>query len=169
MTNLQYQSNNRPVEIVLDIDSGEVTIGAKRNRMIQSVNTPYLVFVDDDDIVAPNYVSKILQAINRNPDVISFMLEYRTKEYSQLVHFSHKFRRDTNEVRPWQRIPNHLCPVKTHLAQRVGYKNLRYREDAIYAIELKRHVKNFVHINEVLYYYLDFKTNEDKNRLYYSK
>lgn len=52
------------------------SVGQKRNTMIAMSAAEYISFVDDDDMVSPRYVSKIMQAIDvmspDAPDVITF-------------------------------------------------------------------------------------------------
>lgn len=43
-----------------------------RNEGIQNANGNYITFIDSDDIVANNYISEILHAINSSPDLIQF-------------------------------------------------------------------------------------------------
>ena len=57
------------VEIVKFIDKGELTIGAKRNQLVKRSKGEYIAFIDDDDLVSFDYVSKILKAIEKNQTV----------------------------------------------------------------------------------------------------
>ncbi len=46
--------------------------GTKRNQLIEQTQSDYLTFIDDDDAVSSDYVSSILEAMQSNPDVITF-------------------------------------------------------------------------------------------------
>lgn len=59
------------VEIVLFIDSGELTTGYKRQVLVNQSHGEYVSFIDDDDDVSEEYVSKIYRALNRAPDVVA--------------------------------------------------------------------------------------------------
>ena len=58
------------VEVLTEIDRGEKTIGEKRNILLERATGDYISFVDDDDIVAYDYVDSILRAIETSPDVV---------------------------------------------------------------------------------------------------
>jgi len=68
-----------------------------------------------------------------------------------------KYTRDSNSSGPFERLPNHLCPVKRNIALGTGFKSIKYGEDAEYARRLKRYLKTSYHIDMVMYYYLDYK------------
>ena len=53
------------------IDSGQLSIGEKRNRLVKGAVGDYVSFVDDDDWVSDKYVPLILNAIKSNPDCCS--------------------------------------------------------------------------------------------------
>ena len=67
-TKLIDQSDMDVVEILTETDAGEMHTGAKRNKLLLQAKGDYIAFVDDDDMVSDDYVSKILKAIETNPD-----------------------------------------------------------------------------------------------------
>ena len=60
------------VEVLVESDNGSMTTGMKRNILLHSSKGKYVVFIDDDDMVAPTYVKDILMAAESNPDAIVF-------------------------------------------------------------------------------------------------
>jgi hypothetical protein len=54
---------NRDIEVLCDIDNGEVSIGSKRQKLLNSAVGDYVCFVDDDDLVSEDYVDLILDKI----------------------------------------------------------------------------------------------------------
>ena len=62
---IQPQADGEPVEILVESDSGQATIGEKRNRLLQRAKGQYIAFVDDDDMVAAAYVPQVLSHIRR--------------------------------------------------------------------------------------------------------
>jgi len=153
---LELQRNGSDqVEIITWSDNGEMTTGRKRQNLIESAKGEYVVFVDDDDFVSYWYIENILKAIETKPDVVTFYLKYTTnmKDF-KTCHFG-MFKRDWNHPEWFQRIPNHLCPVKRELALKVGYSSITIGEDADYAKRLRPHLKTDVHIDQFLYTYFD--------------
>jgi hypothetical protein len=73
MSHLWRQSVGLPVEIIYDGSAKDVmSIGAKRQRLIESAQGRYVVFIDDDDWVPDTYVEDILEATITLPDCIGF-------------------------------------------------------------------------------------------------
>ena len=62
VTELQRQidsSGQGQVELIYLGDNKQRTVGRKRNDLLQLAQGEYVAFVDDDDRVAPNYISRI--------------------------------------------------------------------------------------------------------------
>ena len=77
LLNILDNQKNEKVEILLNKDNREKTVGKKRNELINQAKGKYICFIDDDDIVSDDYISKILYSINNsNPDVIGLELDY---------------------------------------------------------------------------------------------
>ena len=51
------------VEIITETDEGNLSVGTKRNKVLDRANGEYVCFIDDDDMVTPIYVSKIFIAL----------------------------------------------------------------------------------------------------------
>jgi glycosyltransferase involved in cell wall biosynthesis len=53
---------NEHVQVLINADT-DMEIGKKRNKLISQAEGEYACFIDDDDLVTKDYVSKILQAV----------------------------------------------------------------------------------------------------------
>ena len=51
------------------------------------------------------------------------------------------------------RFPYHVTPVRTEIARKVGFMSINFREDTIYAEQLRPFLKSEVFIPEVMYEY----------------
>lgn len=149
------------VEVLFEIDDGEATIGAKRNALLRKAKGDYITFVDDDDRVSPDYVSKILNAIESSPDVVGIHLLMTTdgvteeKTFHSIV-YTHWFDEPDPE-KPWlrryYRNPNHLNPVKREHALKVMFPEISMGEDKVYSTNLLQYCKTEVYIKEPIYFY----------------
>lgn len=120
-------------------DDGQETIGRKRQRLLESSVTPFVSFVDDDDLVSPDYCRKVIAAIRSGCDVVGFRLnQYDDGELS--AHAIH-----TVAAKRWYtdvatgihyRTPNHLNPVRRKMALAVGYLDRNNGEDSDYSERL---------------------------------
>lgn len=153
---LKTQVKYRPeVEMIANIDSGQKSIGQKRNELLCAAKGEYIVFVDDDDWVSDDYVARILTAISQHsPDCCGIVgtINIRNAIKTKFVH-SIKYDQWYNESGIYYRCPNHLNPVKKQLALTVGFQNLSKGEDYDYSLRLKPFLKTEVFIKKPIYYY----------------
>ena len=145
------------VEILFEKDNKEITTGEKRNILLERASGEYCCFVDDDDLVCPNYVSRILDAVQTRPDCvgftgqISFAKQGIQRDFIHSLQYSTWFTRDN----VYYRCPNHLNPVRTELARAVGYKPITVSEDSDFSNRLFPLLKTCVDIPKPhLYFYL---------------
>ena len=167
--NLLIQIKNHPILIATyvtqSIKNGGLHTGLKRQRLIESANSEYVVFIDDDDIVSDDYIAEIVKALETKPDVVTFNGCITTngvdrKDWEIKVGNDY-VERDSVYYRP----PNHLCPIKTEIAKAIGYPtNLSEYEDYDYCVRLQKSnlIQTSIHIEKHLYHY-DYKTT---NKLY---
>jgi len=144
----------KSVEVLFLIDSKERMLGSKRNNLIDIAQGEYIVFVDDDDRIEPDYISSLLEAIESNADVITFLASVSLNgEPAKICHYSNKYAKDYNTESTYHRLPNHICCVKKEVAKRVPFLNIKNGEDSAYSKMLKPHIRTQTEINKVLYHY----------------
>lgn len=146
------------VQVIGLFDSKSMTIGDKRNALLDSADGEYMSFVDDDDMVHPGYVSTILDAIKQNPgvDLISFDIERQAIGTPNLL-----CRHSTSEVGDgheapdgsWVSPPNHIMVWKTSIARKVEFPLKNWREDYEWSREALKYVVEDFNIDRVLYWY----------------
>lgn len=143
------------VQILTEIDNRKITIGEKRNRLLKQATNDYIVFVDDDDVVAPNYVSKILAAIQKSPDCcgIEGQIFFRQGNVKRTFLHSIQYSGWFQAGRIYYRCPNHLNPVRRDLALKVMFPDISKGEDKDYSLRLREHLKSEIMIPGCIYYY----------------
>ena len=150
------------VEVLSDCDNGELSIGAKRNKLLDLAKGEYTVFIDDDDVVSEEYIKLILDAIDNNPDVIGIHLLMTTngckeeRTYHSLKYTSWWDEPDPDRLgrKRYFRNPNHLNPVKRKYALKVRFPEINNGEDRVYSQNLLSYLKTEVCIDQPIYYYL---------------
>lgn len=151
------------VEILVAKDNKEDTIGKKRNDLIRQATGEYVAFIDDDDWVSENYVSKILKASDYKPDVVGFNsiitfngIDSRRVEIT-LNHrtWSHKSGDLDGKQQPviYYRCPNHLTPIKRSIALQIMFPELSDQEDRVFSLSIYSFANTEIYIDDYLYFY----------------
>ena len=154
------------VEIILNSDNKEKSVGTKRNEVLKSAKGKYVCFADDDDLLGTEYFSSIIPELQKDIDVdcVGFYGSYYVKG-QMFMGFSHAnkngghYKKDGCQYRP----ANHLNPVRTSIAREIGFPELNYSEDADYTDRLFASglIKKESNIEKVLYHYFyDPETTE---------
>jgi len=160
MSKLIPQANG-VVEVITQLDNGQLSTGAKRNKLLDRAYGKYVCFIDDDDMVEDDYVMQILTAINKShPDVIGI----RLKHFIDGNHHGdteHSIKYDTwindinQPIAKYYRCPNHLNPVLKDIAKQVRYPEVYLGEDRDYSLRLKPLIKTEEMIEKPIYFYME--------------
>jgi hypothetical protein len=155
---LKPQCIARPIEVLTDVDGGEATIGAKRQRLLQRARGLYVCFIDDDDQISPTYVPDILVALEATPEATHCSLRGIMKQQgAQNVEFEHSIRYTTWEKLDGKlvRTPNHLNVIRRDLALQAGFVSSSWGEDRRFSDKLADIgcLIREAYIPAVLYYY----------------
>lgn len=134
-------------------------VGENREVMRRAARGEYISFIDDDDLVSPRYVERILPLLD-GVDYIGFNLEQRLDGRTAGVHYR------SLRYRPPCAIPpgglfghyadlSHLNPMRRELALRVPMSGWP-ADDVRWAEELRKLniVRTEHYVDETLYYYL---------------
>lgn len=144
------------VEIVFLEDNKEISIGLKRQKLLEQSKNEYIVYFDSDDMPREAYLPKIITAIQENPDCVGFLINMTTNgQNNQTCCHSLKYKvwSERQDGYDYVRNVTHFNPVKRELAIQVGFQDLRYGEDKLYADALTNLCSKEVFINEFLFDY----------------
>ena len=160
LVHLKVQMSDE-VEIITEIDNREMTIGEKRNKLLLRASGAYVAFIDDDDLVSDDYISKILAAIKTNPDCCSLQGEIehmmgpknakkmQTDIFKHSIEYDHWF--SNNGI--YYRCPNHLNAIKRSIALQVGFACKNMGEDYDFSTRVFSLLKTEEKIDGTIYYY----------------
>jgi glycosyltransferase involved in cell wall biosynthesis len=158
---LDSQVANHPVRIITVRDNYEKSIGAKRNQAVRAVETPYMCFIDDDDLVSTEYIRTIIHELRKNPDAVG-LRGIVTQDHGKPQYFinslGYKWEAKPRLVKgniTYLRPVNHLNPIRTEIALRYPYEEINHAEDMDYANRLLDggDVKVCPLIDKVMYFY----------------
>lgn len=169
LADLLRQGRGRPIEIRVHEDDGQQLSGSKRQALRAAAEGQYVVFIDDDDQVAPQYLDRLLGALESAPDVVTFDLLQRHQRTGFAARWSLRLQLE-DEPRDAQSpfvqlCANHLCAWRRELACRMAFPSIGYGDDRFWYHPLLASglVQREVHLDEVLYYY-DFDPRRTVNQ-----
>ncbi len=144
------------IEIISKCDNCIISIGAKRNLLLNHANGKYLCFVDDDDWIDSEYISIIMSALESDPDCVNMLGVMNTDGFSQRrfehsINNHHYFERNGVYYRP----PGHLNPIRSSIAKQFKFPEKNFGEDAEWSMQLIQSglLLKEVQITKVLYHY----------------
>lgn len=163
------------VEILFDRSKkflkGGLSVGAKRDSLKNKASGKYLAFVDDDDFIAPNYVSTILEMTETNPDIITFRSLYRSVNFWNIVdmNLKHSENEQMNDTDNVKRQPFHVCAILTSIAQRHSFPDINNGEDWAWMQKVLTECNSQEHTNKILHQYNEFQIISAVNEIERSK
>lgn len=142
------------IEVLTDVDNRQKPIGTKRNQLVQRATGDYTCFVDDDDLVAEDYVQQILTATAGGPDCCGLegIITFAGKSPRRFVHSitcAGWYERDG----VYYRTPNHLNPVKREYALLAPFPDTNHGEDKCFSDGIRKYLNVERYICKPIYYY----------------
>jgi glycosyltransferase involved in cell wall biosynthesis len=143
-----------------------MTIGDKRNRLIQMATGKYIAFIDDDDMIHRDYLRVILRSLELDPDVVGIVGEITMRVPNRGTMKRRFYHTIANSVyrtsqRGYERPPNHLNPMKRDIAAKFEFVDKSHGEDTDWAMRIcKAKVLQSEVMNDNILYYYNF--NPDK-------
>ena len=154
---LSKQAEGQDVEILHLLDSGQMSIGDKRNTLLFMARGEFSCFVDDDDMVAGTYVGRILKAIEAVPDADCVGMAGIITSGRIQRKFIHSIQcSDYTEGKGvYYRPPNHLNPIRTEISRQFRFPAINMGEDTDWAMQISRSgaLTKEAEIEEALYFY----------------
>ena len=165
--NIDENRLNNYVEILTDSEVG-VNVGHKRNLLLKRAQGDYIVFIDDDDKVHPQYVKLIYDCI-KNYNYKNGMYEKKLDciaingtittdgQDERRWYISKEFGKWYEDKKVYYRTPNHISPVKREIALSSGFPSIVHGEDYHYSMRILPHLVSEAEIKQPIYHY-DFRT-----------
>lgn len=157
-------------QVIFEEDNKEISIGAKRQKLLERADSEYIVFFDSDDLPKPYYVKEILSAITKNKgvDCIGFEIAMTSDGINpQVCCHSLKYKQWDSGIDNYDYVRNvtHFNPVKRSLALEVGFRDMRYGEDKVYSDAITALCQTEVFIPKVMFDYR-YTTHQPFNEKY---
>jgi hypothetical protein len=124
------------IAIAVGFDNCEVSIGTKRQNMLQAAEGRYMSFIDDDDKVTAHYFEDAAACIAGNFDCMRLrgQISQWTFTHSLANKLTDPMANETTFLRP----PNHLNVMKADIAKTIKFRDATSGEDLDWTIRLAR-------------------------------
>lgn len=141
------------IEVLVLEDNRKRDLGPKRQAIIDIAQGEYINFIDDDDIIADNYIEALYPLLD-GVDCVGFTGQISIEQGPWQNVFYSKNNGWDNEPNGYYRPTQHLTPVKTELVRQIPYTGHNH-EDHEWATRMKQAglLKTENVTPEVLYYY----------------
>jgi hypothetical protein len=122
--------------INLSFDNREMSVGMKRQKLIQESKAKYSAFIDDDDEITDAYIEDMYKMIQESYPVMRLRGRIDPYTFTHSLENTLKGAMARGEV--FLRPPNHLNPMMTDVAKLIHYKDALRGEDLDWTIRMAR-------------------------------
>jgi len=147
------------VEILYDnsesfLDGG-ISIGEKRQGLIDNATGKYLCFLDDDESVPANYLESLVRLCLQGADVVTFRALAQLKDYWGIIdmRLSYKVNDQMTPDYTVRRPPWQMCPVLSKYAKLYKFEDKNNAEDFEWMEKVLRHCTTEAHTDKILFCY----------------
>jgi glycosyltransferase involved in cell wall biosynthesis len=133
---------------------GGKSIGAKRQQGMNKAKGKYVIWLDDDDNISPDYIETLLRLAESNADVLTFNNLSKFENYWMIVNMSLNNKED-EQAHPGfiKRRPYTICAWKKETVKNVKWINDNINEDVSFINEALNIVKTECHTDNILHEY----------------
>lgn len=142
-------------------DNLETAYGDKCGALVRSSKAEYVSFIDDDDMVAPDFTRQVMRALADEPDYVGFPVKW-TRNGEEKLRVEHSLRHAGWQAQPGMLIRDlvQFNPIKRQLAL-MGTWSGGYAADGRWADSLRETglVQREAWIPEWMYHYRNATDN----------
>jgi len=145
---------------------GGLSIGRKRQKLVEQAEGQYLCFLDDDDQISPNYVETLVRLCQSDMDVVTFRSFIKNDFYWSVVDMRLGYvNEDATPERIIKRNAWHICPVRSKYAKRYKFEDSNYSEDWAWMEQVLKHCRNEAHTDQILHCYNHSRKHSEADKI----
>jgi hypothetical protein len=155
----QTETLSGRVRVMALHNDGAPSLAEIRQSLVLKSEADYVSFVDDDDLVSPDFVTSVVTALDEGPDYVGFQVQcYENGHPIGIAYHSLQYTRWVNRPGRFFRDISHINPIRASLARTADFRAARRgsAEDRTWAEQLRRsrRIKSEVVIDRIMYHYL---------------
>lgn len=159
------------VKIIFDSSppylEGGVSIGEKRQALLNACETKYFCFLDDDERIAPNYIETLLRLCNENKDCCTFNSIYTNDDYWTIINM--RLNNPNEEAKPGiivKRNVWHVCPIKKELTNGIEFEKLNHNEDWTFIEKILPRIHTDAHTDSIIHNYNHSSKSSEADKIF---
>ncbi len=149
---------NKHIEIVSIRDNKEISVGLKRQRLLEMAKGEFVSGFDSDDFPHPDYIHDIWNVLYTKPNIdhVGFLEDCTIDGEKSLSIFSIRHQQWGENIDGYDhvRCANPKSVIRRTKALQVGYEDLRFGEDRIFSEAVTPLLENEIFIDKPLYRYI---------------
>lgn len=123
-------------QVVIEFDNRVLSIGAKREKLLQKAHGKYMSFIDDDDDITDAYIEDLRECISGNYHVMQLNGKIGDTIFTHTTRVSPGDKMATSTM--FQRPPNHLNPMITEATRWIHFRDATRGEDLDWCIRMSK-------------------------------
>lgn len=167
----KYHSDLGSVTLIVDnskkyLDGG-LSIGEKRDSLLNRSFDKYICFLDDDDGIAPNYVETLLRLCNEDKDVCTFKSLFTCDDYWTIIDMG--LNNSNEQATPDNYVKRnawHVCPIKRDIAINYSFSDLNHNEDWTWMEKVLKDIKTEAKSNRIIHNYKHYKLVSEADKIF---
>lgn len=154
---LHRQCLGENVELLFESDNKQMSVGAKRQKLLERAQGKFIAYIDDDDWPYNYYIQAITEKIERNPDIdcigINVFMTTNGGHPQRCLHRLGLIWEKGRDGWDYHRNITHFNPVLREKALQAGFKDMRFGEDLDYCNRLNPLLSKEEYIHRPLFHY----------------
>jgi len=148
------------VNVLAYWNNGERPLAEVRQALVEEADGAFVSFIDDDDLVADNYVRSVVPALNKGINYVGFRLQcYVDGVPLKPTYHSLRYTQWYDDERGYYRDISHLNPIRRDVALQADFRKTEPPEDVAWADQLRGRITKEHFVDDVMYHYYSSSTD----------
>jgi|SRR5688572_9861677 len=146
---------------------GGLSVGAKRQALLDISEAKYICFLDDDEDISPDYIETILRLCYQDKDLCTFKSFFKCDTYWSVVNMSlqNKTNEEASPEYEIQRTPWHVCAIRREKAIQEKFMDVNNNEDYEWFERVLKNCNDEAHSERIIHNYNHSSTKSEVDKI----